>query len=102
MTHQNGIESLSLKDVEKLRNNKSISAANEIININNPVVSTNMKKMFKKMLQVDKSIWSAIYCMEVQQEEIKGLIYPSAIMYMTLWMQQNCIRFGNVLFLDAQ
>ena len=111
LTHQNGIETLSLKDAEKLSKNKSLSAADEVINIDDPVVSANMKEMFKKILQGDKSIWSAIRYLEIQQEEIKGFVfsvkrnkegYPSAIMYMTPRMRQNCIRFGDVLFLDAQ
>ena len=111
LTHQNGIENLSLKQAELLSKNKNMSAADEVINIDDPVVSANMKQMFRKILQGDKSIWSAIRFLEIQQEEIKGFVFsvkrneegfPSAILYMTPRMRQNSIRFGDVLFLDAQ
>ena len=111
VTHKNGIQNLTLKQAELLDSNKTMSASDEVINIDDPVVSLNMKELFRKMLQGDETIWSAIRYLEIEKKEVKGFVFtvkrndeglPCAILYMTPRMRQNSIRFGDVLFLDAQ
>ena len=58
--NKNGIQNLTLKQAEFLDNNKSISIVDEVININDPIVLANMKELFRRILQEDETVWSAI------------------------------------------
>ena len=90
---------------------KSLSAADEIIDIDDNIVIANMKQVVKKILEGDTLTWTAICLLEDNAMKIKGFAFsikrdskglPCAIMYMTPRMRHDAIRFGDVIFLDAQ
>ena len=102
---------ITLEDAKILSSDKKISAADEIINIDDPLVTQNIKKMFRKIIQEDTKSWSALRLLEAKQRKIPGFVFsilknkqgkPCALMYMTPRMRQNIIRFGDIFFLDAQ
>jgi hypothetical protein len=86
------------------------TAADDVIDMENPIISVNVGNMLRKIMQ-DSTSRKAIHLLESLQKTIRGFVFsvwfdsqclPDAFMYMTPRMQKDLIQFGDVIFLDAQ
>ena len=110
LTHEEDCP-LTLEDARSLSSSTKMSAADEVIDVNDPLITENIKKMLRKIIQDDAKSWSALRYLEAKRRKIKGFVFsilknkegkPCALMYMTPRMRQNAIRFGDIFYLDAQ
>ena len=90
--------------------NKSLTQE-EMAITNNPIIRTNFLSVLRKVMQTGDTTWSAIGYLKQMQIELPGTSYrikldcnniPEAILWMTPQMKLKLIRFGDILFLDAQ
>ena len=111
LLQRKNIKHITQEEAHHLASGKKLSAADEIIDVDDKIVTTNLKILFMKIMQEKSNTWTAIRYLEEQQKQIPGFVYsitkdddgkPCGIMYMTPRMRQNLIRFGDLLFLDAQ
>ena len=86
-------------------------AQSEYVGITDPLIHTNLSKMYAKIMQEDNNTWSAISFLKTCKATIPGFDYrvlyskvgiPTALLYMTSRMRYNLLRYGNILFLDGQ
>ena len=111
LLERKNLKSISQEDVNYLTSNKKLCAADEIIDVDDDIVTLNLKALFRKIIQEKSDIWSGLRFLQQQQRELNGFVFsvknddkgkPCGIMYMTPRMRQNLIRFGDVMYLDAQ
>ena len=105
-----GDSSLTSLSAKFLTVNKSLTQE-EMSITNNPIIRTNFLSVLRKVMQTGDTTWSAIGYLKQMQIELPGTSYrikldcnniPEAILWMTPQMKLKLIRFGDILFLDAQ
>ena len=112
LTHPD-VESLTQEDALQMARMKRICAADEVIDTDDPLVSSNLHKLFRAAMQDSSSTWSSIRFLEKMRSEMAGFDFrvkfsdddsglPEAILWMTRRMRHDLARFSDVLFLDAQ
>ena len=75
LTHNNKIDSLTQEEAEQLGLPSKITAADEVIDIDDDIVSTNIRALFQEVMQGDPSTWSAIHLLETQEQKINGFVF---------------------------
>ena len=90
---------------------KSNVSATEYMVTNDPLVRINYLSVLRDVMQNGTTTWHALGFLRKMQSIQPGLSYrlrydenqlPDAIMWMTPDMKNNLIRYGDVMFLDAQ
>ncbi len=81
----------------------SHTAADDIIDMDDPIIRVNVGNMLRKIMQ-DSTSWKAIRFLESLNQTIRGFVFsvrfdsqglPDAFMYMTPRMRSDLVRFGN-------
>jgi hypothetical protein len=84
----------------------SCTAANDVIDMDEPIIQVNVGNMLMKIMQ-DYTSWTATQFLESLQQIVFSVWFdsqglPDAYLCMTPRMRSGLIRFGDVMFLDAQ
>lgn len=88
-----------------------ISAAEEVTAYDDPFFKKNLTDMLREVMQNDSSTWQALQFLENAKKASPGFDFevcreesgkPIALCWMSSQMKSDLLRFGNVLFLDAQ
>ena len=75
------------------------------------MVHTNFLAILRKVMQDDSGTWKAIGYLNELKIKMPGTDFrvrydechlPDAIVWMTPFMKNNLVRYGDVLYLDAQ
>jgi hypothetical protein len=99
---------ISVEEAEMLT---SRSTADETLDFDDPVVANNYKQLLSRVMQESSAPWKVRKFLEECQSNTPGFAYiistdcdgkPSCITWTTPRMRRDIIRFGDVLFLDAQ
>ena len=101
---------ISNESARELVDNKRVTDIDYEI-LEDPDIMLNYSKMFRNIMHNDPDSWTAVSFLEkmkVEQHNFDFKIHygvdgrPDAILYMTAQMKLNLIRYGYVLYLDAQ
>jgi hypothetical protein len=107
---KNPVIDVSLEDVASFTSNRVI-AANEIINLDQPITRQNYTSMLRRCMQEGSSTWIALKFLDELKLTLPGFDYrlkrtddgyPEGLVWMTPEMRKNLLRYGRVLFLDGQ
>ena len=83
----------------------------DFIGMNDPIIQTNFREVYGKIMKEDSNTWSAIQFLKTCKDTIHGFDYrvlysktglPTAVMYMTSRLRYNLLRYGNIMFIDWQ
>ena len=79
--------------------------------LDDPMIRLNFNNMLRKVMAEDSTSWEALAFVRKCKNTMPGFDFkirldqshrPNAIMYMTPMMRSNLMRFGDLLFIDAQ
>ena len=101
---------LSIEECKALSKHQDLTTS-DYVGMNDPLVRTNLNAIYGKIMENDHNVWSALKFLKECKETIPGFDFrilrgkagnPTALLYMTSRMRYNLIRFGNIMFIDAQ
>jgi hypothetical protein len=101
---------LTIEDVNEVAS-RSICAAEEVIDLDQPILLQNFTTLLRKCMQESSSTWVALRYLDETKDLVPGFDYrvhrdptgrPDAIVWMTPNMKLNLLQYGRILFLDAQ
>ena len=101
---------VSMDECKSLSTDKDLSKY-DFVGMNDPTVRANLNDMYRKVMENDSNTWSALQFLNQCKKTINGFDFrilrgkagnPTALLYMTSRMRYNLIRYGNIIFLDAQ
>jgi hypothetical protein len=103
-------QDLTLQDVNEVASLSNM-AAEEIINLDQPILHQNFTELLRKCMQESASTWVALRYLDETKSRVPGFDYrvhydtdgcPNGIVWMTPDMKMNLLQYGKVIFLDAQ
>ena len=83
----------------------------ELDSLKTPLVIANFNEISRNVMLNDDNVWTALSYLQKCKNELPGFDYqihyakdgkPDGLMYMTLEMKWNLLRYGDILFIDAQ
>ena len=95
----------------KLLTSKDSASSDEMSVTNNSLIRSNLLSDLRNVMQSGSTAWHALGFFKKMKSLEPGLSYrlrvddeglPDAIMWMSPQMKTNLIRYGEILFLDAQ
>jgi len=101
---------VTLADAELMVSTKDISAE-ELSVLDDPLIRTNFNAMLHEIMAEDSTTWEALAFVRRCKRNMIGFDFrirldakhrPNGLVYMTPMMRSNLLRFGDILFLDAQ
>ena len=103
-------QELTLHDVKRVASRENM-AAEEIIDLDQPILRQNFTSLLRKCMQESSSTWVALRYLDETKLAVPGFDYrvhydrdgcPDGIVWMTPYMKMNLLQYGKILFLDAQ
>jgi hypothetical protein len=103
-------QELTLHDVKRVASRENM-AAEEIIDLDQPILRQNFTSLLRKCMQESSSTWVALRYLDETKLAVPGFDYrvhydrdgcPDGIVWMTPDMKMNLLQYGKILFLDAQ
>lgn len=95
-----------------LHNKRTVDASNEYSEFfADGIMKQNYTEMLRTIMQEGGETWDAIKLLEDAARTTNGFVFrvrrnndgrPIGILWMTATMRRNAVRFGDILFLDAQ
>jgi hypothetical protein len=107
----NTSQELSLEDVNMIASTSRPVAAEEVINLDQPILLQNFTTLLRKCMQESSNTWIAVRYLDETKDLVPGFDYrihkdpdgcPDGIVWMTPNMKLNLLQYGKILFLDAQ
>ena len=90
---------------------KSQSAADEVVDTDDPLISKNINYILRKVMKEDSGTWKAIDYLRELKKVDRDLNFrvaydsdgaPEGILWMTKMMRTNVIKYGDIISLDMQ
>ena len=87
------------------------TAAVETIAADNPILQRNFTDLLRKVMQEDSTTWEALRYLRLLRTTVRGFDFrlktdtrgrPEGLVWMLPHMRVHLLRYGNILFLDAQ
>jgi hypothetical protein len=107
----NTSQELSLEDVNMIASTSRPVAAEEVINLDQPILLQNFTTLLRKCMQESSNTWVAVRYLDETKDLVPGFDYrihkdpggcPDGMVWMTPNMKLNLLQYGKILFLDAQ
>ena len=101
---------LTTADAMRLTSGDKISTEESSV-VESPEVINNIQSIYANIMQSGTSSWKALAFLRMMKSEEEGFDYrihfneehvPDGIVWVTKEMKANLLRFGDVMFLDAQ
>ena len=101
---------VTIADAALMVSTKSISAEEHSV-LEDPLIQTNFNSMLQDIMAEDTTTWEALAFVRRCKKTMIGFDFrirlddnhrPNGLIYMTPMMCSNLLRFGDMLFLDAQ
>lgn len=107
---QNGDREMSMLEAQSVSSQRPL-AANEWLASDDPLHRRNFTSLLRKILSSDDSTWHGLAFLRALKEGSPGFDYrikydnnnqPEGLCWMSPEMRSDLLRYGNVIFLDAQ
>lgn len=107
---QHGDRELCMNDVQRLSSRKPL-ASDELLLSDDPMLQHNMGNILRKILSNDASTWHARSFLNDLKKNSGGFDYrikednngaPEGVCWITPEMRSDLLRYGSIVFLDAQ
>ena len=105
------LNELTIEDVKEVASRSAFVAADEVIDLDQPILLQNFTALLRKCMQESSSTWVALRYLDETKVRVPGFDYrvhydpegcPDGIVWMTPDMKLNLLQYGRILFLDAQ